>query len=67
MMRRVAWLKSAYLIASAFWLTYIVYQFCVVPLAHHNRIAVACLLLFGAPPALGYILLFRARRSPLKS
>jgi hypothetical protein len=67
MMRRVAWLKFAYAIAYAFWLIYIVYQFVLVPIAAHKSIAVTCLFLFGAPPALGYILLSRARRSPLKS
>ena len=37
---------------------YIVDKFAVVQIAAHNRVAVACLLLFGILPALGYILLF---------
>ncbi len=59
MMSRIAYLKLAYAIAYAFWLMYIVDKFYLVQIAAHNRVAVACLLLFGVPPALGYILLFR--------
>jgi hypothetical protein len=59
-MSRVAYLKLAYAVAYAFWLMYIVDKFVLVRTATHNRVAVACLLLFGTPPALGYILLFRA-------
>ncbi len=56
-MRRAAWLKLAYSVAYAFWLMYIVDRFFVVPITRHNRPAVACLLLFGTLPALGYVLL----------
>ena len=59
MMSRVGYLKLAYAVAYAFWLMYIVDRFYFVQIAAHNRIAVACLLLFGIPPAFGYILLFR--------
>ena len=58
-MSRVAYLKLAYAVAYAFWLMYIVDKFVVVQLAAHNHLAVECLLLFGVPPALGYLLLFR--------
>ena len=58
-MSRVAYLKLAYAVAYAFWLMYIVDKFYVVQVAAHNRVAVTCLLLFGLPPALGYVLLFR--------
>ena len=69
-MSRVAYLKLAYAVAYAFWLIYIVDQFVLVQTAAHKRVAVACLLLFGTPPALGYILLFRvfprAGRTPIR-
>jgi hypothetical protein len=58
MMSRVAYLKLAYAVAYAFWLMYVIDKFYVLQIAAHNRVAVACLLLFGLPPALGYILLF---------
>jgi hypothetical protein len=64
-MRRVAYLKLAYSVVYAVWLTYIVDKFALVQIAAHNRIAVACLLLFGTPPALGYILLFHVFRRKL--
>jgi hypothetical protein len=54
MMSRVAYLKLAYAVAYAFWLMYIVDKFFVVPITTHHRPAVACLLLFGTLPALGY-------------
>jgi len=57
-MSSVAYLKLACTMAYAFWLMYIVDKFAVVQLAAHNRVAVECLLLFGIPPALAYILLF---------
>jgi hypothetical protein len=58
-MSRVAYSKLAYAVAYAFWLMYIVDKFFVVPITTHNRPAVACLLLFGTLPALGFVSLGR--------
>jgi hypothetical protein len=49
------------LVAYAFRLMYIVDKFFVVPITTHNRPTVACLLLFGMLPALGYVSLGRTR------
>jgi hypothetical protein len=61
-MSRIAYLKLIYVLAGVSWFVFWTVRLLTIPVADRNPNPmglVACLLLFAAPPTLGYLLLFK--------